>query len=38
LSKKEKKVYTSKSNLPSKKCPKNWLFLWLGGCTYTFSP
>ena len=22
--------YTSKSNLPSKNCPKNWLLLWLG--------
>jgi len=36
--------YTSKSNPPSKNCPKNWLLLWLGvhfvswGCTYTFSP
>ena len=35
--------YTSKSNPPSKNCPKNWLLLWLGvhfvsrGCTYTFS-
>ena len=25
--------YTSKSNPPRKNCPKNWLLLWLGGCT-----
>ena len=25
--------YTSKSKPPNKNCPKNWLLLWLGGCT-----
>ena len=29
--------YTSKSNPPSKNCPKNWLLLWLGGALHVLG-